>query len=91
MILSKSSGHRWHLPSIEQCKVCGAFVMAVAVAGESVLPRHECQTRQPRCDAAIKQDNPDGPENERHPMQLLSGAKTVAATSTSATSMSVVR
>jgi hypothetical protein len=49
--------------------------MAIAIAGVGVMPRHECPTRQPRCDAAIKQDNPDGPENERHPMQLLSGAR----------------
>jgi hypothetical protein len=91
MITFKSSDQRRRgIPSIEQCTKCGAFIMAVVVAGESALPRHECQTQQPRCDVAIKQDNPDGPENERHPMQLLAGAKPTAYTSASATSMRTV-
>jgi hypothetical protein len=63
--------------------------MAVVVFGESAVPRHECETRQPRCDVAIKQDNPDGQENETRG-QLLVSAKPTLYTSASATGMSYV-
>jgi hypothetical protein len=89
MTTSNSSDHRRAIPSIEQCKKCGAFLLGLIVAGESVIPRHECQTLQPRCDVAIKRDNPDGPENETHG-QFLTGARPALYTSASATSMTTV-
>ena len=89
MTTIRSASDRWHLPSIEQCKMCGAFFMMIVVAGESAIPRHECPTRQPRCDAAIKQDNQDGPENEKRPLQVQSAPKAVATSSMSANSWSV--
>jgi hypothetical protein len=90
MITFNSSSHRWPIPSVEQCKMCGAFVMGLVVFGESALARHECETRQPRCGAAIKQDNPDGAEDERSPLQLRSGAKTVAVSTASVSGVTVV-
>lgn len=50
-------------------KVCVACGLAIAVSAESAFPPHECPERQPRCDFAIKQDNPHGPENDPRPIR----------------------
>jgi|SRR5689334_7099746 len=48
-------------PMFRKCGACG---MSFVLIAESTIPRHECPTRVPRCDSAIKQDNPDGNETE---------------------------
>jgi hypothetical protein len=52
------------------------------IGAEHVTPRHECPERQPRCDAAIKQDNPDGQENESRGQILKLRTVTVEASAT---------
>jgi hypothetical protein len=62
--------------------ICG---LGFLVTVESAIPPHECAAGVPRCDFAIKQDNPHGPENDPRPMRLF--VQEFFATTSSATHM----